>query len=185
MHPRACGVDQLYRATGARVRLHSGSTSCPGGLGSRSEGPRGRPSVPGDSRLFLRARGVYQLSQLLGPWSERPGVDQLSRVYRASVRMHAVSTTFPGDSGSSTRVRVVDQAFGRLRPMPEAPRFQPASRATLDCARCRSAEQLSQGTRTWTEGTRGRPAVPGDTSPGRMANGFDQQSRDSRSGLRA
>ena len=182
---RACRVDLLLRSTRACIQEPAGSTSCTGRLGPGSDYTRGRPAVPGDSRLFLRARGVYQLSQLLGPWSERPGVDQLSRVYRASVRMRAVSTTFPGDSGSSTRVRVVDQAFGRLRPMPEAPRFQPASRATLDCARCRGAEQLSQGTRTWTEGTRGRPAVPGDTSPGRMANGFDQQSRDSRSGLRA
>ena len=72
---------------------------------------------------------------------------------------------------------MVDQAFGRLRSVPEGQRFRPTSRATLDHARCRGAEQLSQGTRTWTEGTRGPPAVLGDTGPGRRAHGFDQLSR--------
>ena len=73
--------------------------------------------------------------------------------------MPSVSTPFVGDSGPSRRVRVVDQAFGRLRPVPEGPRFRPASRETLDGSRCRGAEQLSQGTRACTEGTWGRPAV--------------------------
>ena len=30
---------------------------------------------------------------------------------------------------------MVDQAFGRLRPVPECPRFRPSSRVTLDDAR--------------------------------------------------
>ena len=40
LRPMARGVDQLSRATGARVRMHSGSTSSPGRLGSGSEGPQ-------------------------------------------------------------------------------------------------------------------------------------------------
>ena len=74
-----------------------------------SEVLRCRPAITGYLGLGPRARGV----------------DQLSRMTRARVQMPVESTTFPGDSGPSRRVRVVDQAFGRLRPVPEGPRFRP------------------------------------------------------------
>ena len=176
------------------VCRQTGSTSCPGPILSGSEGPRGHKAVPGAPARaqgpvgWTYSPGPHALTSKslrgrpaeLGDWGPGPnalGIDQLTRVTRARVRMPVVSTTFPGDSRPRRRVRVVDQAFRRLRPVPEGPRFRPASRATLDRARCRGAEQLSQGTRTWTEGTRGRPAVPGDTGPGQRAHGFDQQSR--------
>ena len=151
LRSRARRFDQLSQATGARVRRTSGSTSCLGRIALGSEGPRVRPAIPVNSLLGPRARGVDQMSGgtracFLGPAGSTTyhsysglgprarGVDQLSRVNQASVRMCAVLTTFPGDLGFCRRVRVVDQTFGRLRPMPEGPRFQPASWATLDRA---------------------------------------------------
>ena len=166
--PRALVVDQLSRATRACVLGQAWSTRCPGRLVLGSEGPRGRPAVTGHSVLGPSARGF----------------DQESRETRARVRMPAVSTYFEGDLGPSRRVRGVDLPFGRIRPMPKGPWFQQASRETLDLARCGGVEQLSQGTRPWTEGTRCRPTLPGDwpssvrgpegskSSPGRLALGF-------------
>ena len=61
--PSYCGVDQLSRATRARVRVPAGSTSCPWRLGLGSKGPRGLPAAPGDLGSVWRARGVDQLSR--------------------------------------------------------------------------------------------------------------------------
>ena len=199
--PRSHGVYQLSHSTPSRFPGPSVFTSSRGRIILGSDGPWGCPELRGDSRPCPRACGVDQMSRETfarvkvlrgrpavppesGPGPRSRGVDQLSRVNQASVRMRAVSTTFPGDSGSCRRVRVVDQTFGRLRPMPEGPRFRPASRANLDCARCRCVEQHSQGTRTWTEGTRGRPAVPGDISPGLKDRGVDQHSLATRACVR-
>ena len=135
--------------------MHSGYTSSPGRLALGSKGPQVLPAITGHLGL--------------GPRDRR--VDQLSRVTQARVRMPAVSTNIPGASGPRRSVRVVDQAFGRLRPVPEGPRFRPGSRATLDRVRCCRAEHLSQGTRAWSEGTRGRPAVLGDSGPCQRAEG--------------
>ena len=74
------GVDQLSRVTWARARGPAGSTSCPQGHGPGSEGPRGRPALPGDSRSGPKARGG----------------DQLSRVTRPRVRWPAWSISCPG-----------------------------------------------------------------------------------------
>ena len=159
--PRALVVDQLSRATRACVLGQAWSTRCPGRLVLGSEGPRGRPAVTGHSVLGPSARGF----------------DQESRETRARVRMPAVSTHFEGDLGPSRRVRGVDLPFGRIRPMPKGPWFQQASRETLDLARCGGVEQLSQGTRPWTEGTRCRPTLPGDSRFCPSARGVEKQSR--------
>ena len=158
------------------------------------KGPRCGPAVPGHSCLLPRAHGVDQLSQatralfcgsawstivtghsVLGPMTL--GFDQHSRKTRARVRMPAVSTYFVEDLGPSRRVRGVDLPFGRIRPMPKGPRFRQASRETLDLARCGGVEQLSQGTRPWTEGTRCRPTLPGDSRFCPSARGVEKQSR--------
>ena len=111
------------------VSRQTGSTSCPGPILSGSEGPRGHKAVPGAP---ARARspagwtcspGPHALTSKslrgrpaeLGAWGPGPnalGIDQLSQVTGARVRMPVESTTFPGDSAPSRRVRVVDQAFG-------------------------------------------------------------------------
>ena len=158
-------MDQLSRATRACVLGQAWSTRCPGRLVLGSEGPRGRPAVTGHSVLGPSARGF----------------DQESRETRARVRMPAVSTHFEGDLGPSRRVRGVDLPFGRIRPMPKGPWFQQASRETLDLARCGGVEQLSQGTRPWTEGTRCRPTLPGDSRFCPRARGVEKQSRVTRS----
>ena len=157
-------MDQLSRATRACVLGQAWSTRCPGRLVLGSEGPRGRPAVTGHSVLGPSARGF----------------DQESRETRARVRMPAVSTHFEGDLGPSRRVRGVDLPFGRIRPMPKGPWFQQASRETLDLARCGGVEQLSQGTRPWTEGTRCRPTLPGDSRFCPSARGVEKQSRATR-----
>ena len=161
---RALVVDQLSRATRACVLGQAWSTRCPGRLVLGSEGPRGRPAVTGHSVLGPSARGF----------------DQESRETRARVRMPAVSTHFEGDLGASRRVRRVDLPFGRIRPMPKGPWFQQASRETLDLARCGGVEQLSQETRPWTEGTRCRPTLPGDSRFCPRARGVEKQSRATR-----
>ena len=98
----ACGVDQLSRATRARVRWSAGSTSCPSLLGPCSEGPRCRPALPGDLRPAPITREVSQLSQatcarVRGPvgltssprrlrlLSDGPSVEQLSQRTRAQL----------------------------------------------------------------------------------------------------
>ena len=78
-YPRARGVDQLSRATGARVQGPTGSTSLPGllrpgpecprcplavrGVGHGSKSPRGGPALPGASGTSLRTCVVGQLSR--------------------------------------------------------------------------------------------------------------------------
>ena len=64
----AHGVDQLSRATCARVRVPAGSTRSPWPLGPLSKCPRGRLAVPGDSGPGPRDRGVDKLS-----WVTRAG----------------------------------------------------------------------------------------------------------------
>ena len=62
VYPRPRGVDQISRATLARVRGPAGSTSSPGGLVHGSEIPWCQPILWGDSAPCPRARGGVQLS---------------------------------------------------------------------------------------------------------------------------
>ena len=73
-------VNQMSRATLARLHEPAGWTSCPGPLVLVSQGPRGRPSVPGDWSL--------------GPKALR--VDQLSQATQARIRVPSWWTSFPG-----------------------------------------------------------------------------------------
>ena len=78
--PEGLGVNQLSRVNWACARCLAGSTSCAVGLGPKSNGPRGRPAVPGSLRL--------------GPMAL--AVNQLSRATRAHARCSAVSASSPG-----------------------------------------------------------------------------------------
>ena len=110
--PRARGVDQLSRASRARVRWSGGSTSFPRPLGRVSEVPRVRPALPGESRSALRAKGLTHGPRRHGPepyglrdrpaapGASRPvprarGFDQISRANRARVCWPVVSTSCP------------------------------------------------------------------------------------------
>ena len=157
------------RATLAHFRGPAGSTSCPWRLTLRSEGPRGRPALKGNSglgpraagtsnspgRVALRSDGLRCRPDLRSdsrpcPWFR--GVHQLTRGTFALVRGLAGSThcparigslseglrcrpTVPGDSGPGLRALGSTSISQFLRPIPEGPRFQPASQATLDRAR--------------------------------------------------
>ena len=82
---------------------HPGSTSVPGRLLSRSEGPRCRAPVPGDS----------------GPAPRAFGVDQLSWVTRACMQGFAVLPSCPGRLGPGSegpRGRLADLGGSRLGP---------------------------------------------------------------------
>ena len=78
---------------------------------------------------FARVRGLVGLTSSpvqIGSWSECP----------------RCCPAVPGDSGPGLRALGSTSISGFLRPVPESPRFQPSSQATLDRARCRGAEQL-------------------------------------------
>ena len=160
-----CGVHQLSRGTRAWLRVPRvsnicpsiwarfpgpmGSTRCPWKLAFHSEGPRGRPAVPGDSGQGPSARG-----QPVVPGDSDPGktyrvVEQASGATRARVRWSGGSTSFP-------------RPLGRVS---EVPRVRPAlpgeSRSAL------RAKGLTHGPgRHGPEpyGLRDRPAAPGDSS---------------------
>ena len=160
--PEAPQFNQMSRASPARLRGPAGWTSSPGPLALAFKCWWGRPAVPGDSGPGPRARRV----------------DHLSRVTRARVRVPAVLTSSPGSLGTWLEGPRVDPPFGQLRPVPEGPRFQPASGATLDCARgaavsnsgsrqfalgprAPGVDQRSQGTLVWLRGPAGSTNTPG------------------------
>ncbi len=130
--PRSLGIDQISRATRARVPMPAGSTSCPCRLGPCSDGTRFRPALPGDSRSFPWDRSVDQLSWAsreqmrhsavwtrcpgrLGPGSDGPREpptllgDHLSRTTRNRVRDPAESTSCPVRPGPGSQVPGLDQ----------------------------------------------------------------------------
>ena len=61
---KAARVNQMSGATLAWLRGAAGWTSSPGPLAIASNGPRGRPAVPGDWGLGPKALGVDQLSRV-------------------------------------------------------------------------------------------------------------------------
>uniref|UniRef100_A0A4X1SVZ1 Uncharacterized protein n=1 Tax=Sus scrofa TaxID=9823 RepID=A0A4X1SVZ1_PIG len=79
-----------------RLEGTRGSTSSPERLVLESEGPRGRPAVPGASGRCPRPAVSTNSPGPLGLGSECPGVDQLSRDTRVCVRGPAGSTSCPG-----------------------------------------------------------------------------------------
>src|SRR5512135_439180 len=94
--PRARGVDQLSRATQARVRAPLGLTSCPGQLAPRSDG-LGVVRCPGylwHMTEVSRARPAFQ--EDIGVDPRARSVDQLSRAPRDLVGVSVASTSCPG-----------------------------------------------------------------------------------------
>ena len=112
-------VDQLYRAPHARARCTTGSTCCRGGLGTGSECPWGRPSVP-----------------RLGPVPRSRGVNQVSRATRIQVRGPAVSTSSSGRIVLRSDIPRGGPAFHcHLGPCPMAFGVDQPSGVTWYCAR--------------------------------------------------
>ena len=156
---RACGVDHLNRVTHALVpglsqvsqgtRVHvrgpEGPTSCPGGLvlvlrapgvdqwsgrhRSRSEAPRFRKGVPGDSRSGSRAREF----------------DPMSLATRAWFRCPAGSTRSQRQLGPKPSPRGSTRCPGRLWPSSMDLQGQPALTGHSDLGpRSRGYYQLSR-----------------------------------------
>ena len=188
MRPRARGVLQLSWATGARVQRPTGSTSCPRRSGPVPEVSRCRRAVPGD----------------ICPGPRDCVVDKLSWVTLARVRVPTVRISCPGRLGTWWEAHGSTSISGRLRPMPEDPRFQPASRATLhraqgpkrlvlglrapgDDQQCRATPirvggptgsiSCPRGFWPGSESLRVRPTLPGHSRLHPRGHGVDQLSR--------
>ncbi|RKM63972.1 hypothetical protein C0215_19530, partial [Clostridioides difficile] len=165
--PRACGFDQPYRGTRARVRGPEVSTSCPGGLGPDPEGPRGRLAVPGIRDL---AGGSVVSTSLPGPLRlvpEGPRCPLLSRATRAGAQGPAVSTKSTGRLGFWAEVPLLTSCPRRPGPMPEGTRGRIAvpgefGQAPTACG----VDQLSRVTRARVRGQAGAPGCPGHLGPG-------------------
>ena len=184
----------MSRATLARVRRPSGSTSCPGQLGPGSESPRGQAALPGDSRFGLRARGVEQLSQATRAWVCGPKCStspsgQIAPCSDGPQCQQALRV----ESGPCPRARSVDQLCQATQVCVRGPAVYLLSWATWEFARCsagsnscpgnsgpgpraRGADQLSRGIQPMPEGQPHPPVVPGDWDPCLKARLFDQLS---------
>ena len=152
MCPRASGIHQLSRATEARVRRPTGSTSCPGRLKTGSKVLRGRPALPGYLRLGPMARGVVQISGVIAPMPKgprgRPDVPGDLCPVQSAPGLPAV----PCESGPGPRARGEDRqsrvtrarvpvpavsprCLGRLENSSEGPRVDQHFRVTQARAR--------------------------------------------------
>ena len=146
--PRARRVDQLSRATGARIRSPSGSTRCPKRLRPGSEGPRGRPAVLGVSGLAPQTSGSTSHSGPLALESEGP----------------RVRPAIPGDSGPGPKAVGFDQLSRETRVLFRGPAVDQLSRTT------RAHDQPPTGSTSCPgglgplpNGQRGPPAFLGDS----------------------
>ena len=93
--PMSRGVEQLSRATRGLFGGTAVSTSCPGRLGPRPEGPLCPPAVPCDTGRVRRPVGRPAPPGELHCSPSARGDDQLSRGPRARVRGPSVSTSCP------------------------------------------------------------------------------------------
>ena len=98
--------------------------------------------------VFQGLRGPSDVPGDLAPCPRCRGVDQLSLMTRACVRVLKVSTSCPGQLKSGQRARGFTSSPGRLVPGSEVPRFQPA--VPVDSGpgpNAREVDQLSRVTR--------------------------------------
>ena len=182
--PRAHGVDQLSRATREQVCVPAGSTSSPASItpgsealggatrfpwcfGPESEGPRGRPAIPGDSGPCPRSRDVDQhswatLARVRGTVGSTrcPGqLGLLSEVPRGPPAL-------PGDWHSGPRARGIDQLSQSSGPCSEGPRGRPALPGDSHSSpRAHGVHQHFRATRALVDGPQCRPPLPGDSGP--------------------
>ena len=125
--PKPRGVNQMSRATSARLQVPAGSTRGPRCLGPGSEGLRGRQAVPGPR---ARVRGPERSTGCpvgIGPFAKGPrlqpavqghsrlgpkslGIDQLSLQTPARLRCLR-GPSCPGPLCLSPRARGVDQFY--------------------------------------------------------------------------
>ena len=145
------GLDQMARATLAWVPVLGVSTSCTGGLGPWSEVPRCRTILPGDSCWGLRARGVDQLSRGLLPGSKCLGGRPALLCYL----------------GPCPRSCLVDYLSRRLGPVSQVPGLDQISLVTWARLPVPAlSTRVSWRLGPCSDGTWGRPAVPGDSGSG-------------------
>ena len=176
----ARGFDQLTRAPRARVRGTKGSTSCPGRLGTWSEGLRCRPAIPGNSGPCPKASGLLQLSRGTRDRARGPMGSTSCPGPGAPVRRSMVSTSCP------RRLKRCSTGLQGRPPEPGDSRIGPRSHGVY---------QLSQATPSRFPGptvltsSRGRlilgsdgpwgcPELRGDSRPCPRARGVDQMSRE-------
>ena len=102
-------VDQLSQTTRTRIRGPADWISCPGLLVCRSECPRCRSALPGDSGPCPRSRSVDQMSRVTGPVSEGPWGRPSVLGNSCSGPCLQIQPAVPDDSGPCPSSRGVDQ----------------------------------------------------------------------------
>ena len=179
-------MEQLSLATRARLRMHVRSTSSPGGLGLRYDGPRGRSAVPDDALPAPWAWGSTSSPGRLGPGSDGPGVCpavpydlRLSPIPRALHQLsRATRASDQGLTGSTNTPRPL--AIGC-----EGPRGQPAVLGSSGpWPRSHVRDRFPGRPTPGFQCPRLRPALLGDSASGLMARAVDQHSPASRARVR-
>lgn len=172
-------MEQLSLATRARLRMHVRSTSSPGGLGLRYDGPRGRSAVPDDALPAPWAWGSTSSPGRLGPGSDGPGVCpavpydlRLSPIPRALHQLsRATRASDQGLTGSTNTPRPL--AIGC-----EGPRGQPAVLGSSGpWPRSRGLDRFPGRPTPGFQCPRLRPALQGDAASYPKARAVDQLSR--------
>ena len=141
---------RLSRANRIRVLGPARWTRCLWPLGPSSEGPQVRPGLLGDS----------------GPCPRPCGVNQMSQVTSARLRVPAGSTSCPRPLVLWSEGHRVDMVFQATRTVPEGP----------------GIEQLSHATRAFVRGPLGKTSAPGNTGLCPRARGVDHLFRATQAG---
>ena len=199
LDPWAPVVDQFSLSTRVLLRGPACSTSCPGPLGPMSEGPRGRPAIPGHSGPGPKTRGVNQLSRATCCWVRVPSGStsspgRIALVPSAPWGRLSVSDDsclcpiarglirIPGRIAFVSEVpRGGPDVFGHSGPVPRDLRFDQVFWATRAHARGPTVSNRCPG-RLWpsSEVLHVRPAVPATPAWVLRARGIDQVSRATR-----
>ena len=167
--PRSRGIDQLSRATQARVHAPAVSTPSPGRCGLSSD-----------------ACGVDHMSQKTCDRVRSPTVSSgFPRRLGPGSKDHRARPALPCYLGLCARHHSSTSCPGCLVPGSEGPRFHQVSRASsaqvqgLAGFTCCPARR-GRGSKSQL----GRPTPPGDLRPGPWACGIDHLSRDTRARFR-
>ena len=163
--PRACGVDQISRASRAHARCPAGSTRRPRRLRPGSEGPRCHTALLGHSRFGPTDRGVDQLTRATLPCVQRPlGSTDFPGRLRPVPEGPWYGPPLPGDSSSGPRSRSLPAFPGDLGM----------------CQMSRGVDQLSRGTQARVQDPVVSTSCPGELYPGPKTSRIHQLPRATR-----